>query len=152
MTLPPARLRPDSPLIFIAEDEADILELVITRLEQAGYRTCYAKNGWEAIDGIRRYTPDAVLLDINMGGMDGFAVLKNMKSHPQTTKIPVLMLTARGTPEDVDKAITLGAHDYLTKPFQDHVLLQRVARLIRRRATPEPSDPGPAGPDDAVMI
>lgn len=145
MPLQQARLKAESPLILVAEDEPAILELVITRLEQAGYRTCFATTGWEAAEGVQRFTPDAVLLDINMGGMDGFAVLQSMKAHPQTAKTPVLMLTARGTPEDVERAIALGAKDYLTKPFDDHVLLQRVARLLRRY------DP-PVNADNAVEI
>ena len=138
---------PDAPLIFVAEDEAPILELVVTRVEQAGYRTAHARNGWEAWDGIRTLKPDAVLLDINMGGMDGFAVLRSLRAHARTRDIPVLMLTARGGLEDVSRAIDLGAQDYLTKPFDERVLLQRVARLVRRREPP----PQPAT-DDIVLL
>lgn len=92
----------------MADDEPAILALVTARLEQAGYRTCHARIGWEAIEGVWRYAPAAVRLDINMGGMDGFAVLKGIKAHPSTARTPVLMLTARGAAEDVDGRSALG--------------------------------------------
>ena len=128
------QIKPSTPLIFVAEDDLSILELVITRLTQAGYRTRYAVNGLEAWQGIRESEPDGVLLDINMGGMDGLAVLSAIRSHPPTRKTPVLMMTARGGPEDVGEAIRLGAQDYLAKPFDVRILVQRVARLVGRRA------------------
>jgi DNA-binding response OmpR family regulator len=134
------RLKPTTPLIFVAEDDPAILELVIGLLEQNGYRSRYATNGWLSWDGIRKSEPDGVLLDVNMGGMDGFAVLKAMRAHPPTAKTPVLMVTARGAPDDVAQAVALGARDYLTKPFKPAVLLQRVGRLVGRRGD---SSPGP---------
>ena len=140
---------PDAPLIFVAEDEPQILELIVTLLEKAGYRTAHACNGWEAWDGIRALRPGGVLLDINMGGMDGFAVLRSLRAQARTRDIPVLMLTARGGLEDVSHAIDLGAQDYLTKPFDERVLLQRVARLTRRRDLPPPPDPAA---DDIVLL
>lgn len=112
-------------------------------------RSATRKTAGALLEGIQANRPDGVLLDINMGGMDGFAVLRGLRAHAATAHIPVLMMTARGAPADVTLAIELGARDYLTKPFEDHELLQRVARLVRRRA---PSDPGPEGPDDVVML
>ena len=151
------QLKTRLPRIFIAEDDGAIVDLLTARLEGAGYETRHARNGWRALEGIQVMTPDAVLLDINMPGMDGFAVLKSLRQSRHLAAIPVLMLTARGAREDVAKAISLGARDYLTKPFDDQELLVRVARLVRKR----PAAPVPAKParptamqddDDSLLI
>lgn len=134
MSPAPIRFKPTTPLIFVAEDDQSILELVTAQLQAAGFRTAFAPNGWLAWEGIRRTAPDAVVLDINMGGMDGFAVLSAMRAHYETKRTPVLMMTARGAPEDVSRAVDLGAQDYLTKPFAIRQLLQRVGRLVRARS------------------
>lgn len=138
------RIKSNTPLIFVVEDEPAIVELITTLLESAGYRTRHAVNGWTAWDGIRESCPDGVIMDINIGGMDGLAVLRTMRKHPQTRTTPVLMLTARGGPEDVAEAIGLGARDYLTKPFVSRMLLARVARLVaHRRGAPVEQEPEP---------
>lgn len=144
------QIKSKTPLIFVVEDEPAILELVTTLLETAGYRTRHAINGWAAWDGIKESCPDGVLLDINIGGMDGLAVLATMRKHVQTRSIPVLMMTARGRPDDVAEAIGLGARDYLTKPFEDAVLLRRVARLVAHRNGR--LEEAKAEPDDVLHI
>lgn len=146
--------RSGAPRIFIAEDDPGIVELLTARLEAAGYETRSAKNGWRALEGIQAMVPNAVLLDINMPGMDGFAVLTALRQARHLSTIPVLMLTARGAREDVAKAIGLGAKDYLTKPFDDQELLGRVARLVRKRPSggmPPPSQQGGGGHDSLLI-
>ena len=142
--------RTDAPRLFVAEDDHGIAELLTTRLEQAGYITRSARNGWRALEGIQEMQPDAVILDINMPGMDGFAVLRALRAARHLEKTPVLMLTARGAREDVAQAIKLGAKDYITKPFNEAELLQRVARLVRRRGAPAPG--APSAPDDGALL
>ena len=125
------QLRSTAPLIFIAEDDPAVLELVITRLELAGFQTRFARNGWTAFEALKTTRPSGVILDVNMPGMDGFGVLRSMRAVPVLAKVPVLMLTARGAREDVARAIDGGAQDYLTKPFDDQQLIARVHRLVR---------------------
>jgi DNA-binding response OmpR family regulator len=148
------QLRSNATRLFIAEDDPAIVELLTTRLEAAGYETRHARNGWRALEGIQAMVPDAILLDINMPGMDGFAVLGALRQARHLASIPVLMLTARGGREDVARAVSLGAKDYLTKPFTNEELLVRVARLVRRRppsARPS-STSSTAANDDSLLI
>jgi DNA-binding response OmpR family regulator len=121
------------PRIVVADDTEQIVELVVTRLELAGYQTFVARDGFQALEVIADVAPHGVVLDIGMPGRDGFQVLAAMKATPKTSAIPVLMLTARNAQADVQRAIACGARDYLAKPFDDQVLLARVAKLVRRR-------------------
>jgi len=131
------------PRIVVAEDDPAILDLVRTRLEIAGYETFYARDGFRALEKIIAVQPAGVVLDINMPGLDGFGVLTRLKRDPRTRDIPVLVLSARNAGEDVARCVKLGAKDYLTKPFEDRMLLARVARLVRKSA-PQPAQ-GPVG-------
>ena len=126
--------------ILVVEDDPMMLELVCTRLSLAGYQTVHARDGYEALDRLRDTRPDAMVLDINMPRMDGFGVLREMKTLGHRT--PTMVLTARNQTADVQEAIKLGARDFLTKPFEDHKLLSRVARLVR----PAPARPAPPSP------
>ena len=116
--------------ILIVEDNADIADLLVIRLELAGYKTCVAKDGFKALACVVEFQPNAILLDIGLPGKDGFEVLKALASHPKTRLIPVLMLTAREAMSDIKQALALGAKDYVIKPFDDQKLLMRVARLF----------------------
>lgn len=129
--LPKARSR----RVFIAEDDRNLLELLTTRLGLAGYETSFGRDGWEALEGIHSTRPAAIVLDVNMPRLDGFGVLRHLKKSPAVANIPVMMLTARNAPGDIREAIAQGAKDYLAKPFNDAMLLARVARLLRLRAT-----------------
>lgn len=117
--------------VMIAEDDRGVLELVRIRLGLAGYQVSYARDGVEALKAITATRPDAAILDINMPELDGLEVLKAIKANRATAHIPVMMLTARNAPADVQTAISLGASDFLAKPFDDEVLLRRVARLVQ---------------------
>ena len=119
------------PRIVVAEDDEAVLELVRTRLEIAGYAVSYARTGHAAIETIRAVQPTAVVLDLNMPGLDGFGVLTALRSQKSRTSPPTLVLTARHAAEDVKRCLALGAKDYLAKPFKDKDLLARVARLVR---------------------
>lgn len=129
---------PRIPRIFIAEDDESILDLLITRMRIAGYHTAQERNGFAALEAIKRAPPNACILDVNMPGMDGFTVLRRLRADPLTAHVPVLILTARRAPDDIKTAIRLGATDYLSKPFNDEQLLARVARLLRKRPEPSP--------------
>lgn len=116
--------------ILIAEDEPAVLELVVTRLSLTGYVTFQARDGQEALRRLFEVAPAALILDINMPKVDGFEVLSHMRDRGLTREIGVMVLTARNRPEDVCKAIALGARDFLAKPFKDAQLLSRTARLV----------------------
>lgn len=119
------------PRIFVAEDDPGTLDLILTRLTLAGYEVAYGRDGREAVRGIRANLPAGVVLDINMPNLDGFGVMKNLQDNPVGARLPIMVLTARHAPEDVTRALALGARDFLAKPFKDEQLLARVARLIR---------------------
>lgn len=124
--------------VLVVDDEPAVLELVVTRLAIAGYQTYQARNGREAIQRLTDVIPDGLVLDINMPVVDGFEVLLHMQRQRLTARTAVMVLTARNRPDDVARAIELGAIDFLAKPFKDSQLLVRVARLLRRgKQTPD---------------
>lgn len=120
--------------VLVVDDDPFLLELIMTRLVIAEYEVRGARDGQEALKELTAFRPEAMVLDINMPVLDGFGVLASMKSHGLTDKTLTMVLTARNTPDDVAKAIQLGAKDYLSKPFKDDQLLQRVSRLFARAA------------------
>jgi two-component system OmpR family response regulator len=121
---------PAARKILVVDDDESIVDLLSTRLAIAGYRVFTATDGFEAIRALKDQRPHAMILDINMPGLDGFGVLEHMKKQG-AHRPPTLVLTARHNAQDVEKAIRLGAKDYLAKPFDDRMLLARVARLLR---------------------
>lgn len=125
--------------VLVVDDEPYLVELIVTRLELAGFETRYARNGSDALNRIGDFRPEAMVLDINMPVLDGFGVLTHMKAQGLSDKVPTMVLTARNSGEDVAKAIQLGAKDYLSKPFKDEALIARVGRLLQRaRASVRP--------------
>lgn len=120
--------------VLVVDDDSAIRELITTRLDLAGFDTRTARDGGHALQRLMEFRPEAMVLDINMPVMDGFGVLKAMRSRGDTSRVPVLVLTARNAVEDVQEAIALGARDYLSKPFRDDLLIQRVNRLFVRQA------------------
>jgi two-component system OmpR family response regulator len=119
--------------IFVAEDDPATLELIVTRLSLAGYDVSYARDGYQAVNAILTNRPDAVILDVNMPILDGFGVMKALRDRmsASSARMPIMVLTARNSPEDVKRAVQLGARDFLSKPFKDTHLLERVGRLLR---------------------
>ena len=125
---------PDTgPSIVVVDDESAILDLIVTQLQRAGYRTNTARDGVEALAVISATSPRGVVLDVGMPNMDGFGVLRALRNDPKMAATPVLVLTARNAVDDVQKAMALGARDFMTKPFDGPRLMARVARLVRPR-------------------
>lgn len=121
--------------ILIVEDEADLAELIRYNLEHEGYAAQVAPDGKTALALIRQNPPDLVLLDRMLPGMTGDEILTRMKREPQTTTIPVIMLTAKAEESDELIGLALGADDYITKPCSMKLLLARVAAMFRRFET-----------------
>jgi DNA-binding response OmpR family regulator len=120
--------------VMVVDDDPFVLELLLTRLTLAGYRTYSARDGQEAIERVGDIRPEALVLDINMPRLDGFGVLRHLSASGQGERVSTMVLTARNHPQDVQMAIRLGARDYMAKPFRDDQLLARVARLLRKRS------------------
>jgi DNA-binding response OmpR family regulator len=115
--------------VLVADDDADLRELIAFTLTQAGYFVIKAGDGPAAVRHFQAEAPDLVVLDVNMPGLSGFQVCEAIR---RDSRVPVMMLTVRGEEEDLVRALGLGADDYLTKPFSPRTLLARTAALLRR--------------------
>jgi two-component system phosphate regulon response regulator PhoB len=133
--------------ILVVDDEPDIVALVVYHLAKAGYRVSSASTGPDAVGLARRERPTLVVLDLMLPGMSGFDVLREIRADAGTREIAVLMLTARKDEPDRIKGLTLGADDYLTKPFSPQELVLRVQAILRRlQAGGMPADVVQVGP------
>lgn len=119
--------------ILIVDDEEDILELVRFNLSREGYDVMVAASGEKAIDIAREKLPHLIVLDLMLPGIDGLEATRILKNNPETRRIPIVMLTAKGEEPDVVAGLELGADDYVVKPFSPRVLLARIRAVLRRR-------------------
>jgi two-component system phosphate regulon response regulator PhoB len=118
--------------ILVVDDEADICALVAYHLAKAGFRVSTASTGPDALASAREEQPALVVLDLMLPGLSGYEVLTRMRADEGTREVAVLMLTARREEEDRIRGLSLGADDYLTKPFSPQELVLRVAAILRR--------------------
>lgn len=118
--------------VLIVEDEATIREFEVTYLRDAGYLTVEAADGETAIEIFEEHKPDLAIIDINLPKKSGLDVCKAIRA---TSAIPILIVTARDSDEDEVTGLTLGADDYIRKPFNPNVLVARVQALLRRHET-----------------
>jgi two-component system, chemotaxis family, chemotaxis protein CheY len=118
--------------ILVIEDEPDVARLVETVLVRAGHVVTMAANGLEALVAIDRMQrkPHLLITDITMPELDGLSLVRALRSHPETRKIPIIFLTGRGDAKSVAEGISLGARYYLTKPFKVDDLVARVAKAL----------------------
>jgi two-component system phosphate regulon response regulator PhoB len=133
--------------ILVVDDEPEIVALVVYHLAKAGYRVSTASSGQDAIDLARRERPALMVLDLMLPGMSGFDVLEQLRLDDSTRDIAVIMLTARREEPDRIRGLSLGADDYLTKPFSPAELVLRVGAILRRTGST-----APAGSGDALVI
>ncbi len=122
--------------ILVVEDEPDITALVAYHLARSGYRVSTAGSGTEAIKSAREERPDIVVLDLMLPGLSGWDVLAELRRRDETRDVGVIVLTARRDEPDRIKGLTLGADDYLTKPFSPAELTLRIQALLRRLNAP----------------
>jgi DNA-binding response OmpR family regulator len=133
--------------VLVAEDDADVRDLVCTILRRAGHDAAEARDGHEALRALYATRPDLVILDVAMPELDGFQALARIRD---LSDVPVLMLTARGTEMDKVRGLRGGADDYVTKPFGRAELLARVDALLRRTAGRVEAPEGYA--DDVLQV
>ncbi|MCZ7597949.1 MAG: response regulator [Gammaproteobacteria bacterium] len=119
--------------VLIAEDEPHIVESLRFILDLEGYEVRTVIDGREVVDAVRRYMPNVVILDVMMPNRNGFEVLKSLKADSELASVPVLMLTAKGQERDRATALGLGADVFVTKPFSNRDVLDRVRRLAGPR-------------------
>ncbi len=119
--------------ILVVEDEFDIADGLDARLGLAHYDVIVARNGQEGVTKARAEKPDLIVLDVMMPKLNGFDACKILKSEAGTKHIPILMLTALQAVGDVDQAFEAGADDYLSKPFTNDRLLQKIQNLLAKK-------------------
>jgi DNA-binding response OmpR family regulator len=132
--------------ILVVDDEPDITALVAYHLAKAGFRVSTAHNGPDALKAAREERPDMIILDLMLPGISGYDVLAELRQREETRDVGVILLTARREEPDRIRGLTLGADDYLTKPFSPRELVARVRALLRR------VERRPAPPGDAVSF
>jgi len=142
--------------ILVVDDEPEIVALVAYHLAKSGYRVSTASSGQDALELARRDRPSLIVLDLMLPGMSGFDVLEQLRADDSTRDMAVLMLTARREEPDRIRGLSLGADDYLTKPFSPAELVLRVAAILRRTGNVVPSSAdalviGPLQIDRAAM-
>ena len=122
--------KPGKKRVLICDDDPVILRLLQVNLELEGYEALLAHHGAKAVEVALAEKPDLVILDIMMPRMDGYEAVQNLKAHEITKGIPVIFLSAKAQPSDIEKGKDYGVDDYITKPFDPAELLQTVERLV----------------------
>jgi DNA-binding response OmpR family regulator len=123
----------EQPVVLVADDEEDILELLVFRLENSGYTVVQAHDGAEALEVARSSRPDLAVLDVMMPKMDGFELTRRLREDEATSRMPIILLTARTQEADVQRGFDAGADDYIRKPFSPQELRSRVQAILGRR-------------------
>jgi DNA-binding response OmpR family regulator len=122
--------------VLIAEDEADIRDLLAFHLEREGYEVAGARTGLEALRLARERRPDLLILDLMLPEMDGLEVCRRLRQEAPTASLPIVMLTAKGDEVDRVVGLEMGADDYIVKPFSPKEVLARVRAVLRRTRLP----------------
>jgi two-component system, OmpR family, phosphate regulon response regulator PhoB len=120
------------PRILIVEDERGLVQSLSWYFGREGYETLVAQDGTEGLRKAQMLLPDIVLLDVMLPGIDGLTICKELRAGERTRDIPIIMITAKSEEGDQIEGFAKGADDYVTKPFNNKILLQRVKALLRR--------------------
>jgi len=118
--------------ILVVDDERDITELLSYNLKRAGFDVAVASSGRQALTAVEAQIPDLIVLDVMLPELSGVEVAGRLRANPRVAHVPILMLTAKTEEVDQVVGLTVGADDYVTKPFSMKVLLARVEALLRR--------------------
>ena len=117
--------------ILIVEDEESLLKLESILLTTKGYLVQGATTGLAALEAVNVEAPDLILLDIMLPELNGFEVCQRIKQNPETRDIPIILLTAKKTPEDVARGDEVGADQYITKPFKSAMVMESIEKLLK---------------------
>jgi len=121
--------------IMVVDDEVGALTLIGIMLERGGFEVLKAGDAYAALDLLAAETPDMIILDVMMPGMDGIELCRQIRGAQQTQNTPVLILSARGDAEAVQQGMAAGADDYLSKPILHHDLISKVRELLKVNGT-----------------
>jgi two-component system phosphate regulon response regulator PhoB len=125
--------------VLLIEDEPSLTEVLTYNLKREGYEVRVAHDGRDGLRLAQAFLPDIVLLDLMLPGMSGLDICRELRAAQATSRLPVIMLTAKAEETDQVVGFAMGADDYVTKPFSVKVLLQRMKVLLRRAKSPEPA-------------
>jgi len=120
------------PVVLVADDDEDVLQLVAAVLEEEGYEIETARDGLEALDRLSTRRPDLALLDVRMPGVDGVELSRRIRRNPRTGDVPVILLSALVHAKYVARGFAAGATDYIRKPFSPNELIARVGATLDR--------------------
>jgi DNA-binding response OmpR family regulator len=127
--------------ILVVDDEATIREVIRRYLERDGFSVREAADGYAALDALAEITPDLIILDLMLPGIDGLTLTRQIHTHKRPTerrgRIPIIMLTARGETSDRIRGLDEGADDYVSKPFSPQELVSRIKAVLRRVNEPD---------------
>ena len=130
--------RPDAPLILVTEDNPLHMKIFVLNLTFKGYRVLEAENGLKGLELAKRELPDLILVDLTLPKMEGWEMIRQMKSSQGTGEIPVIVVSARRPQDEEQEARALRIDHYVSKPFNPEHLMDLVDRTVRRRpAFPE---------------
>ncbi len=133
-------MTPSQKSVLVVDDDYRILRMMEDIMESEGHRVIGASDGWSALDLFNKEHPDLVLLDIMMPGLDGYEVCRRIRSF---SRVPIIMVTARGNKEENIQGLDAGADDYVTKPFSFDELAARVRAVLRRSVSWDNQQPEP---------
>lgn len=138
-----------SASVLVVDDEPRILDIIRLTLERAGFDVFEAEDGYTALEKARQIIPDIVLLDLMLPDMDGYEVLKEIRS---VSNVPVIILTVKADEADKVRGLELGADDYITKPFGHRELVSRIKAVLRRAEVGAPTGNGQIRVDDHLTV
>lgn len=121
------------PRVLVVDDDPQVLKLLRVNFELEGYDVLTATNGEEALDLVGRDSPDAIVCDVMMPGIDGLEVVRRLRAQPDTAGLPLVVVSAKAQRADVKAGLELGADAYVTKPFDPSELLTVVSDLLAKR-------------------
>lgn len=116
--------------ILVVDDEVGALTLIGIMLERGGFEVLKARDAYAALEVLEAHTPDLIILDVMMPGMNGIELCRRIRDMAETATIPIVMLSARGDPASVDAGLEAGADDYLQKPILHHDLLTKIRKML----------------------
>ncbi len=120
----------DNPLILLIEDNPVIIKLVSYKLKKIGYRFEHRDNGKDGLDAVKELQPDLVILDVMLPSMNGFEILRQIRSDEKVSNTKVIMLTSKNRTEDLEKGFSMNVEDYMDKPFKPAELELRIKKVL----------------------